>query len=1459
MRYRRRGIHYLGNLQAKLADLQGYATLAHELVQNADDVHDAAWLRFDVREDALVVDNGGLFTSCDQLDLDDCPWLETETLGRRCDFHRFTWIGSGDKRQEEGTTGAFGIGFLSVYQVTDSPQLISNGQHWLVDETQDESKRIAICDGCEACRGSNLPGTRFILPWAADSGSRLRNELRAQAFTTANHHELVAKLSEILPGAMLFLRNLGSIELQVGGQPALKLERIVDGSDLIVSDGQHDRVWRRLPGSFESGAKSLRGRHPGKIEPKRRSDVTLAFGDDESDSGLLFAWLPTQDLSGLPFHIHADFFPTNDRKHLLWEADYRSDWNREAIRAAARAVREHLVAIRDTLGPRRFWQMVKSAHDLKEAPNEAYRCFWSELLPAIQRIPCVFTSRSAEAGGKREHGLSGEWSVPSETVFVDSAYREYLRTIEALDLKSVHPDLTPFRTLLVEQQNGVSVPIFRLPAVNRSLAVMGLTTRTVLDEAAPTVVRNDTAREKLWGLLNSVLENPQAGHKEDRAALAGRAVVMASDGALWPCNEVYQADEHTAKLFATVGAGVPFLILPKEHYEHLRALSPDLTAATALDFIERACASPEGLSGGVAAAVSLLRWFASRREEFRESPALHQRLAALPLFPSAETTCRLVDLSLPGDFDDPLHLANLVDVSQAVGLIDFLHQLGARPLSLREYVTKHLARALNDPLLPADKRRATLVLLVQKLGELSDDATCHRALRQVNIVECSDGSFVMAGEAYFPSQGLELLPAAKLKIAVLLESHEGATRQLYEWLGVAAGPRYRDIADVIQAVTSEPPSDASLKMICAAVEHLGQRLRDADAFPVELEPLRMRRWLPAEGAATWYAPKDVWASYSREVFWSQAEFLDVPRGIQGECRGFIDQLGIPHAPSTQQIVRHLLHCAGRDIAVDDQVYRWLSDRADDRSLDALRDRPCIHVAGQGFVSPEKVFWGPHGFGTYRFTLGEKLLGYAKFLNRVGVRQSPTAHDAKMVLEEIGADSAHRGRSLDDDTAAVVRRCWYMLAEALELGELSAETLRAMHSLPVVPDGDGLLNRPDLLFFEDRAGLASRFRHSLGPNVIPLAQVTARAMEEAGVRRLSRHTSAEVLHCDDRRENVWLKDWVHERRPQLRRVLHTVLGDTDPNLLDQLDEISFESTSRLMIRYVLTALDRPLPPSEPESPRAHYHKDEGTLLVEFRDGKPSWAAVARELGGVLCSEVEPGRIAPAFIQVLQADSPAASDDSLDQLGFPPTEISQSSQAPTSAVIDQIGTTGSGGEQPERAGPLEDTKPTTPSSTQPTTNTRPSGKSKPQERRGRFVTYVVPPEQAPTQQTTAVSDHRTAVEKAGIMCVIRHEAEAGRRVKEMPPNHPGYDLESYDSDDQLVRYIEVKSTAGDWKADGVGLTKAEFEHAQEFGEDYWLYVVERADSPDHVLHRIQNPGRLANQFFYDHGWRQLAELG
>jgi hypothetical protein len=136
--FRSLGIDHLGALANALGDLMGFATLAYELIQNADDAEGAAEIVFDARDDGLLVRNNGVFSDCDRQELapEDCPWAEN--MGPLCDFHSFRRIQGGAKRSRENTTGAFGIGFTAVYQVTDEPVVTSGVRCWTVRQLLDE-------------------------------------------------------------------------------------------------------------------------------------------------------------------------------------------------------------------------------------------------------------------------------------------------------------------------------------------------------------------------------------------------------------------------------------------------------------------------------------------------------------------------------------------------------------------------------------------------------------------------------------------------------------------------------------------------------------------------------------------------------------------------------------------------------------------------------------------------------------------------------------------------------------------------------------------------------------------------------------------------------------------------------------------------------------------------------------------------------------------------------------------------------------------------------------------------------------------------------------------------------------------------------------------------------------------------------------------------------------------------
>jgi hypothetical protein len=156
-----------------------------------------------------------------------------------------------------------------------------------------------------------------------------------------------------------------------------------------------------------------------------------------------------------------------------------------------------------------------------------------------------------------------------------------------------------------------------------------------------------------------------------------------------------------------------------------------------------------------------------------------------------------------------------------------------------------------------------------------------------------------------------------------------------------------------------------------------------------------------------------------------------------------------------------------------------------------------------------------------------------------------------------------------------------------------------------------------------------------------------------------------------------------------------------------------------------------------------------------------------------------------------------------------------------------------------------------------------KTRPRKRTSRIITYVYPDDALldSDEIDAAKSTKRTVTEHAGIALVIENEKIYHREAIDtnvLAPNHPGYDLESTDMESGLIRFIEVKSLSGYWdSANPILMTKTEFKMAQEKGDEYWLYIVERATSEDFQIHCIQNPANRAQYYLYDHGWEPLAQ--
>ena len=133
--------------------------------------------------------------------------------------------------------------------------------------------------------------------------------------------------------------------------------------------------------------------------------------------------------------------------------------------------------------------------------------------------------------------------------------------------------------------------------------------------------------------------------------------------------------------------------------------------------------------------------------------------------------------------------------------------------------------------------------------------------------------------------------------------------------------------------------------------------------------------------------------------------------------------------------------------------------------------------------------------------------------------------------------------------------------------------------------------------------------------------------------------------------------------------------------------------------------------------------------------------------------------------------------------------------------------------------------------------------------KFVSYVaVHAEDEEIDPDGLSHDRRMAVEELAIRLILEREPEWHRTA----PNNPGYDLFRIDEHGQR-EFCEVKAMAGTLHDRPVGMSRTQFDHANEHGGAFWLYVVERANDDGAArIVRIQNPAGKALTFTFDSGW-------
>ena len=266
----------------------------------------------------------------------------------------------------------------------------------------------------------------------------------------------------------------------------------------------------------------------------------------------------------------------------------------------------------------RVGEEAKTGHNEKTLGH-----FWDNLLPELRKARVFFTSKN-------------EWRTAGEVLFLSEDEADAAAVLEGLGLSLLHADLRPFFNLFRSKEVGVQ--LVDIAPVSQVLQDAGLDKRVDLARL-PTYLRTEKARRQLRRELALLFERPrrQDDQKNAERRLARCAVVPGRDKALWPCQDIYRADDQTIALFASIDPQIPFLANLEEDATALRVLCPEFTPAVAIDFLSRvlngADTERQPLDFDPA---QLLEWFASRREEVLTSESAKHGLVALTMYPCSQ-------------------------------------------------------------------------------------------------------------------------------------------------------------------------------------------------------------------------------------------------------------------------------------------------------------------------------------------------------------------------------------------------------------------------------------------------------------------------------------------------------------------------------------------------------------------------------------------------------------------------------------------------------------------------------------------------------------------------------------------------------------------------------------------------------------------------------------------------------
>ena len=261
----------------------------YELIQNAQDNS----YKKDIKKrlDFYVSENGILIKNNEK-------GFEESHIESICDFND----SSKKNKKALGYIGEKGIGFKSVFAISDNPAIHSNGYKFYFKKDE------------------------YIEPYWIDSLEQYPSEFKDNSTTNIylpysenfeNKNDIEEKINDIEPILLLFLDNLDEINIYNNEKQILSVSKTFtedNDQDITIIESKKRKDLFVVYSKEVNCRKDIKEEKREGVEKRK---LILAFPLVEIDDTRLFSFLPTEINTGLPFLIQSDFLLTASRGDIL--------------------------------------------------------------------------------------------------------------------------------------------------------------------------------------------------------------------------------------------------------------------------------------------------------------------------------------------------------------------------------------------------------------------------------------------------------------------------------------------------------------------------------------------------------------------------------------------------------------------------------------------------------------------------------------------------------------------------------------------------------------------------------------------------------------------------------------------------------------------------------------------------------------------------------------------------------------------------------------------------------------------------------------------------------------------------------------------------------------------------------------------------------------------------------------